>query len=272
VVLSLAVSYLIAERSRAARSPSPHRHLVWTLLIFGSLHIVLGLRGAAMHEYSSMYLTPGLVLAAALWVNGLSDPQARRSLGVRATSLFVCCTVGLLGLYHVAGNLDGRSSTGYLLAILLLGLAPFIPERRMRTWDPAGITAPGLVCFVLAAYGQTRTIGGRIIRGLGAYHAAEVLRQRTSPAEEILAGPSIAADPSFTRPKNPQVTYYADRQFIRVDSIETLVTRQTEGRFRYLSSAKKRRVKLLIRLLQIISSGFYGDHWTYLLVDLRRPL
>ena len=268
VVLCLGVSYLIVGWSRVGRSPSPHRwHLVWMLLIFGSLHIVLGLRGAVQHNYWSMYLTPGLVLAAALWVNRLSDPQARRSLGVSATSLFVCCTVGLLGLYRVAENLDWRASTGYLLAILLLGLAPFIPERPVwRRWDTAGITiALGLVCFVLAAYGQTRTIWRRDNEGgLGAYHAAEVLRQRTTAAEEILAGPSIAWG------QNPPFTYYADRQFIRVDSVETLAAYQTERRFRYLILSEREMDK---NIAAHIAPRFYTETIErYLLVDLRRPL
>ena len=269
VVLSLAVSYLIVRWFRVGRSPSPHRsHLVWMLLIFGSLHPVLGLRGAALHNYWSMYLTPGLVLAAALWLNDLSDPQARRSLGVRATSLFVSCTVGLLGLYHVAETLDWRASTGYLLAILLLGLVPFIPERTLwRRWDAATMTiALGLVCFVLAAYGQTRMIWRRDNEGgLGAYHAAKVLRERTSPAEEILAGPSIA----FWG-HNPPLTYYADRQFIQVDSIETLAAYQTERRFRYLILSEKAIDK---DLAAHVAPRFYAEAVDgYLLVNLRRPL
>ena len=269
VVLSLAVSYLIVRWFRVGRSPSPHRsHLVWMLLIFGSLHPVLGLRGAALHNYWSMYLTPGLVLAAALWLNDLSDPQARRSFGVRATSLFVSCTVGLLGLYHVAETLDWRASTGYLLAILLLGLVPFIPERTLwRRWDAAAMTiALGVVCFMLAACVQTRTIWRRDNEGgLGAYHAAEVLRERTSPAEEILAGPSIA----FWG-HNPPLTYYADRQFIQVDSIETLAAYQTERRFRYLILSEKAIDK---HLAAHVAPRFYAEAVDgYLLVNLRRPL
>jgi hypothetical protein len=212
------------------------------------------------------------VLAAALWVNDLSDPQTRRSLGVRAVSLFVCCTVGLLGLYQIAESLDWRASTGYFLAILLLGLTPFIPERPVwRTWDTAGITiALGLVCFVLAAYGQTRMIWRRDNQGgLGAYHAAEVLRQRTTPAEEILAGPSIARAKNPPS-KNPPLTYYADRSFVRVDSIEAFAYRQNEGRFRYLILSKKEVDK---NLATHITPMFYTETVDdYLLVDLRRPL
>jgi len=268
VVLSLAVSYLIVRWFRMGRRRSPDRfHLVWLLLTFGSLHIVLGLRGATTHDYWSMYLTPGLVLAAALWLNDLSDPQSGRSLGVRAVSLFVSCTVGLLGLYQVAERLDWRGSTGYLLAILLLGLAPFIPERPVwRRWDTAGMTiALGLVCFVLAAYGQTRTIWQRDNEGgLGAYHAAEVLRERTSPVEEVLAGPSIA-----WWGHNPSFAYYADRRLIQIDSIETLAARQTERRFRYLILSKKAIDK---DIAAHVTPRFHAEAVDgYLLVNLGRP-
>jgi hypothetical protein len=125
--------------------------------------------------------------------------------------------------------------------------------------------ALGLVCFVLAAYGQTRMIWQRDNEGgLGAYHAAEVLRQRTSPVEEILAGPSIAWG------QNPPFTYYADRQFIRVDSVETLAAFQTERRFRYLILSEREMDK---NIAAHIAPRFYTEIVKgYLLVDLRRPL
>ena len=267
VVLSLASSYLIVGWFRTDGGRSGYQfHLVSLLLILGLLHIGLGLRGAAVHSYWSMYLTPGLVLAAALWLSGLSDPKTRQSPEVRITSLLASCTVGLLGLYCVAKRLDWQVSTGYFVVILLFGLAPFIPEGTVRRrWDTARITiALGLVCFVLAAWAQTRMISRRDNEGgLGAYLAAAVLREQTNASEEILAGPSIAWG------WNPPFTYYADRPFIRVDGIESLAAYESEGRFRYLILSKK---DLDNDLAAHVTPRFHAVAvGGYLLIDLKRP-
>ena len=214
-----------------------------------------------------MYLTPGLVLSAALWIAHLGDPRVGRSVGVRAVSILVSCGVGLLGLHLIVKSMDWRVLTGYFLGILLLGLTPFIPRRTVwRTWDSANvIIALGLACFILAAYGHTRLIWQwDNYRGLGAYHAAKILRERTTAAEEILAGPSIAWW------QNVPFTYYADRPFIRVDTVESLAARQTERRFRYLILSKKEMDKDLAAYtaIRFYTESYYG----YLLVDLRRPL
>jgi hypothetical protein len=125
--------------------------------------------------------------------------------------------------------------------------------------------ALALVTFLLAAYGQVRMIALRDNQGgLGGYRAAQVLRKRTTPAEEILAGPSIAWG------GNPPFTYYADRQFIKVDGIETFGAYQTQPRFRYLVLSKK---EMDLDLIAHITPRFFAETLDrYLLVDLRRPL
>jgi len=267
IILSLAISYLFAGRSRGrSRCPSEFQ-LVLLLIILGALHVGLGLYAAAMHSYWSMYLAPGLILAAALWLRDLTDPKTRRSTKARLISLLASCTVGFLGLYYVAESLDWREITGYFVALLLFGLAPFFPEKTgQREWDTARFNiVAGLLLLVLAACVETSTISQRDNEGgLGAYVAAAALRDRTSAAEAILAGPSIAWG------QNPPLIYYADRPFIRVDSIESQLAYESEGRFRYLILSKKEQDKDLVAYN---TARFHVEAVSgYLLVNLDKRL
>jgi 4-amino-4-deoxy-L-arabinose transferase-like glycosyltransferase len=270
VLLGLAVSCLIVERYCPVRNRYPYRyHLIWLLLAFGALHVVLGLRGAYWHNYWSMYLTPGLVLAAAVWINDLGDQQSAMNSSVTACAIssLTFIAIGIIGLYQVGPWLDYRISAGYFLAIFLFCLAAFIRQSLLGArWHMGNrAIALALVTFLLAAYGQVRMIALRDNQGgLGGYRAAQVLRKRTTPAEEILAGPSIAWG------GNPPFTYYADRQFIKVDGIETFGAYQTQPRFRYLVLSKK---EMDLDLIAHITPRFFAETLDrYLLVDLRRPL
>jgi hypothetical protein len=243
--------------------------LIWLLLTFGALHNVLGLHGAYWHNYWSMYLTPGLVFAAAVWINDLDDQRSAVNLSLKACAIssLTLIAIGILGLYRVAQWLDYRISVGYFLAIFLFCLAAFIRQPLLGgRWHMGNLAIVlALVSFLLAAYGQVRLMALRDNQGgLGAYHSAEVLRQRTTPAEKVLAGPSI------TWGANPPFTYYADRQFIRVDSIETLAAYQKKRKFRYLILSKKEMDKDLVT--HIVPRFYYETVNGYLFVDLRRPL
>ena len=170
LLLSLVAAHFIMNRHHGDTSQAPHGpHVVWMLLVFGALHIALGLRGASKHDYWSIYLTPGFVIAAALWIIHLSDERFRLAVRSSPIPLLVVSALGFIGLGHVAHGLDWRVSAGYFLATTLFGLAPFISLRLLwRMLDIAGIAITlGVVSFTLAAYGQTRMMGLADNRGGG---------------------------------------------------------------------------------------------------------
>jgi hypothetical protein len=200
-VLLVVVAWCVARVPALVRRPDPER-LALFLLLFGTMHMVVGFQGAYQHEFWAHYLRPGVPLVCGLAIERVASrirPGWRRAASVTA----------MLGALVIPG----------LLGTLRLAAHPISARMLDADYTPAALAAvlractpPGAGAFTSDYHGESATFfyAERPL-AIGIVTPALLDARLQAPRYDVPGD----AGPSYTLPAAPPACFVLPRQHER---------------------------------------------------------